>query len=341
MALQHAIDSLNGETAEREPGRSGPEAEDIGVGKRVLKLEAESLAVLGDSLGADFAAAVEILHKVSGRVIVTGMGKSGHIACKLAATLASTGTPSFFVHPGEASHGDLGMITAQDAVVALSNSGNTPELADIIAYTRRFGIPLVAIVGREKSVLTERADVGLLLPRMPEACPMGLAPTTSTTMALALGDALAVALLERRGFSPEDFQVFHPGGALGKKLSKVSEIMHGAEELPLCEPGTAMSEAIIVMSATTFGCVGVKDEEGELIGIITDGDLRRHMSDGLLSRTAAEVMTEGPQTIRPNALAAEALRLMDSRKITSLFVVEDRKPVGFLRMHDLLRAGVA
>jgi len=341
QTVQNAPPSLAEPGFDRALPLAAGEDRDIQAGRRVLRLEAESLGALADTLGADFVAALDLLHKVTGRVIVTGMGKSGHVACKIAATLASTGTPAFFVHPAEASHGDLGMITAEDAVVALSNSGNTPELADIIAYTRRFGIPLIAIVGRERSVLAERADVALMLPHMPEACPMGLAPTTSTTMALALGDAISVALLERRGFSPEDFQVFHPGGALGKKLSKVSEIMHGGGELPLCAPETPMSEAIIVMSATSFGCIGVTDGDGNLIGIVTDGDLRRHMSADLLVKSAADVMTRGPQTIRPNALAAEALRVMDARKITSLFVVENRRPVGFLRMHDLLRAGVA
>jgi arabinose-5-phosphate isomerase len=269
------------------------------------------------------------------------MGKSGHVGCKIAATLASTGTPASFVHPAEASHGDLGMVTRQDAVIALSNSGNTPELGDIIAYTRRFGIPLISICSRAHSILADAADISLLLPAVAEACPLGLAPTTSTTMTLALGDALAIALLERRGFSPEDFQVFHPGGALGKKLVRVSDIMHGPDELPLCPPDMRMSEAILVMTASTFGCVGVTGSEGDLVGIITDGDLRRHMEGDLLTRRADEVMTPGPQSIRSGALAAEALRVMNNRKITSLFVVEDGKPIGFLRMHDLLREGVA
>jgi arabinose-5-phosphate isomerase len=314
---------------------------DLQVARRALRREAEGVLALAEGLGREFCAALDRLQQVTGRVIVTGMGKSGHIGRKIAATLASTGTPASFVHPGEASHGDLGMITTQDAVIALSNSGNTPELSDSIAYTRRFGIPLIAITGRAKSMLGEAADVLLLLPAVKEACPMGLAPTTSTTMTLAMGDALAIGLLERRGFSAEDFQVFHPGGALGKKLVRVSDAMHGPGELPLCGPETPMSEAILVMTATTYGCVGVVDPDGRLIGIVTDGDLRRHMGSDLLARRVAEVMTPGPRTIRPAALAAEALRLMDAHRITSLFVVEDERPVGFLRMHDLLREGVA
>ena len=271
------------------------------------------------------------------------MGKSGHVARKMAATLASTGSPAQFVHPGEASHGDLGMITGEDAVVAISNSGRTTELGDLVAYTRRFNIPLIAITGRSGSPLTVAADVTIILPEVAEACPMGLAPTTSTTMTLALGDAIAIALLERRGFSAEDFQLFHPGGSLGRKLLKVADIMHGPEELPLCEPRTCMSDAILIMTAKRFGCVGVVDEAGRLLGIITDGDLRRFMAPNLLSRRADEVMTADPKTIRPQALAAEALRMMTMREgpITSLFVVADQCPSGMVHIHDCLRAGVA
>lgn len=318
-----------------------PEQNDIRAARRALATESEGLTALSDSLGAEFIDALDRLERVEGRVIVTGMGKSGHIGCKIAATLASTGTLSQFVHPAEASHGDLGMVARGDAIIALSNSGNTPELAAIVSYSRRFNIPLIAITSRRKSVLGEAADTVLLLPPVDEACPMGLAPTTSTTMALALGDALAIALLERRGFSPEDFQVFHPGGSLGKKLVRVSDIMHGPGELPLCHPESSMKEAIITMSAMTFGCVGVVGAAGELIGIITDGDLRRHIDSNLLEQSAGDVMTAGPLTIRGGALAVEALRLMHAHKITSLFVVEEGRPIGFLRMHDLLREGVA
>ncbi|MGM0560880.1 MAG: KpsF/GutQ family sugar-phosphate isomerase [Pseudomonadota bacterium] len=318
-----------------------PEQNDIRAARRALATETEGLTALSESLGMEFIEALDRLERVEGRVIVTGMGKSGHIGCKIAATLASTGTPSQFVHPAEASHGDLGMVARGDAIIALSNSGNTPELAAIVSYSRRFNIPLIAITSRRQSVLGEAADTVLLLPPVDEACPMGLAPTTSTTMALALGDAMAIALLERRGFSPEDFQVFHPGGSLGKKLVRVSDIMHGPGELPLCQPESSMKEAIITMSAMTFGCVGVVDAAGELIGIITDGDLRRHIDSNLLEQSAGDVMTGAPLTIRAGALAVEALRLMHAYKITSLFVVEEGRPIGFLRMHDLLREGVA
>ncbi len=323
------------------PSAGRPAADpDCAAAARVLRLEAEALIALADSLDGAFARALEILAGVRGRVIVTGMGKSGHVARKIAATLASTGTPALFVHPAEASHGDLGMITAEDAVVALSNSGETAELGDIVGYTRRFRIPLIGVTRRAGSSLAERSDVALVLPGTPEACPLGLAPTTSTTMMLALGDALAVALLERRGFTASDFQVFHPGGALGGRLLKVSELMHA--DPPLAAPDTPMSEAILTMTAMRFGCVGVVDATGVLVGIVTDGDLRRHMGPELVSATAEAVMTRGPRTIRPGALAAEALALMNEWRITSLFVTEeDRRPVGILHVHDLLRAGVA
>lgn len=312
---------------------------------RVLALEADSIRALAESLDGAFSAAVDRIEglatrRTGGRVIVSGMGKSGHIARKIAATLASTGTPAQFVHPAEASHGDLGMITAADVVVCLSNSGETPELNDLIAHAKRFDIPLIAIVGREDSTLAQAADVALILPKVPEACPLGLAPTTSTTMMLALGDALAVALLERKGFTAEDFQVLHPGGKLGKALIKVSDIMHVGDEVPLVPPGTGMREAVLVMTAKTFGCVGVADENGRLIGVITDGDLRRHIDGDLFAQTVNNVMTRSPKTIRPQALAAEALGRMKAAKVTALFVVSEGKVVGILRIHDILRAGV-
>jgi arabinose-5-phosphate isomerase len=280
---------------------------------------------------------------VRGRVVVTGMGKSGHVARKIAATFASTGTPSMYVHPGEASHGDLGMITAEDLVLALSNSGETPELADIVAYTRRFSIPLLAVVGRLRSSLVETADLALLLPARPEACPMGLAPTTSTTSMLALGDALAVALLERRGFGAQDFGVLHPGGKLGRRLVRVDQLMHRGDELPLVGDGVGMAEALLEMTAKRLGCVGVIDAGGRLAGILTDGDLRRHMSPDLLDRRVADLMTPAPRTIRPQALAAEALAMMNQaeRPFTVIFVVDGGRPVGVLHMHDCLRAGIA
>lgn len=324
---------------------NGAVSADIASARRVLTAEAAALEALAASLDGPFVAAVEALAAASGRVVVSGMGKSGHVARKIAATLASTGTPAFFVHPGEASHGDLGMIMPGDAVVALSNSGETPELGDIVAYTRRFEIPLIAITSRAASSLAQAADVALILPPVPEACPMGLAPTTSTTLMLALGDALAVALLERKNFTAADFRVFHPGGKLGQRLLKAADLMHGGDGVPLVAPDTPMAEVLLVMTAKRLGCAGVV-EDGRLAGIITDGDLRRHMQakdglDNLLGRTAAEVMTRGPKTVPPSMLAAEALRIINSKSITTLFVVDDGRPVGVLHVHDLLRSGVA
>jgi len=315
--------------------------DDLAAARRVLSVEANALLALAGALGGEFVRALDLLSGVRGRVIVSGMGKSGHIARKIAATLASTGTPALFVHPGEASHGDLGMITKDDAVLALSNSGETQELSDIVAYTRRFRIPLVAITAGAASTLAESAEVALVLPENGEACPMGLAPTTSTTLMLALGDAIAVALLERNEFSAEDFYKFHPRGKLGQKFLRVAELMHEGDELPLTGTDSPMSEALLVMTAKRFGCVGVLDGQGKLAGIITDGDLRRHMSGKLLEQKTAAVMTAHPKTIRPQALAAEALGVMNDMKITSLFVVEKSRPVGIIHIHDCLRAGVA
>jgi arabinose-5-phosphate isomerase len=311
--------------------------------RRVLTIEAEALTALAERLDGHFDSFVDRIAQLQGRVVVTGMGKSGHIARKIAATLASTGTPALYVHPAEASHGDLGMITRDDLVLALSNSGETPELADIIAYSRRVAIPLLAIVGRSPSSLCAAADASLVLPDRPEACPMGLAPTTSSTMMLALGDSLAVALLERRGFGAQDYSVFHPGGKLGQILVRVEQLMHRADDLPLVDLATPMSDVLLEITAKHFGCVGVVDSAGGLTGIITDGDLRRHMSPQLLQRRAVDVMTAGPRTIRPEALAAEALAVMNQpdRPITVLFVVEERRPIGILHLHDCLRAGVA
>jgi arabinose-5-phosphate isomerase len=318
------------------------DAADLEAAQRLFRLEAEGILALADTIDKNFSAAVQALSSVEGRVIVSGMGKSGHIGSKIAATLASTGTPSHYVHPGEASHGDLGMITRQDAVLALSNSGETPELRDIAEYTRRFSIPLVVITSGAGSTLTELADVVLLLPPIPEACPMGLAPTTSTTMSLAMGDALAVAMLERKGFSAQDFRVFHPGGKLGSSLLRVSDLMHEGDALPLADTGTIMLDIIPTMSEKRFGCVGVIDDEGDLIGVITDGDLRRTLAENLLSRAVADVMTTAPKTIKPQALAAEAVAVMNDMQITNLFVVggPSQKPLGILHIHDLLKAGI-
>jgi arabinose-5-phosphate isomerase len=315
----------------------------LAAGRRVLRTEAEALLALAEALDGNFDRFVERLAATRGRVVVTGMGKSGHVGRKIASTFASTGTPALYVHPGEASHGDLGMITNDDSVLALSNSGETPELADIVAYTRRFLIPLLGIVGRASSSLADTADLVLVLPQRPEACPMGLAPTTSTTAMVALGDALAVALLERRGFSTQDFSLLHPGGKLGRKLVRVDQLMHRGEDLPLVGLQARMAEVMLEMTAKRLGCVGVLNRQGGLVGIITDGDLRRHMSPDLLARQAVEIMTPGPKTIRPQALAAEALAMMNQaeRPFTVIFVIEDGRPVGALHMHDCLRAGIA
>lgn len=298
-------------------------------------------SALEDGLSAPFADAVEVLSRIGGRVIVTGVGKSGHIGSKIAATLASTGTPSFFVHPAEANHGDLGMIARNDAIVAVSWSGETFELKGIVAYARRFSIPLIAVTAGETSTLAREATVVLTLPRAPEACPHGLAPTTSTMMQLVIGDALAVALLEARGFTPEHFRTFHPGGQLGASLTQIRDIMHVGDRLPLVASGTSMAEAIVQISQKGFGCVAVTGADGRLAGIITDGDLRRHIGDGLLARTVDEVMTRSPKTVDPDTLAATALQIVNSSAITTLMVVDGGRPVGIVHLHDLLRIGVA
>ncbi|NRB20620.1 MAG: KpsF/GutQ family sugar-phosphate isomerase [Rhodobacteraceae bacterium] len=312
------------------------------IARRVITIESQALQQLADGLDDSFDRAVETLLNATGRVIISGMGKSGHIARKIAATLASTGTPAHFVHPAEASHGDLGMMAQGDVVLMLSNSGETPELADMIAYTRRFGIPLIGVASKAQSTLLKQSDVALLLPAALEACGTGIVPTTSTTMTLALGDALAVALMEHRDFTPENFRDFHPGGKLGARLSKVRDLMHGGEALPTVALSAPMSDTLIEISQKGFGVVGVTDLDGRLAGIITDGDLRRHM-DGLLSLTAADVMTAAPTTIAPGALAEEAVAIMNQRKITCLFVVDpdSQKPAeGLLHIHDCLRVGL-
>ena len=309
--------------------------------RRVLETEIAGLRDLSQALDGSFTAAVDLIAGIRGRVVVTGMGKSGHIARKIAATLASTGTPAQYVHPGEASHGDLGMITADDAVIAMSNSGETAELSDIVAYVKLKRIPLISITGRADSVLAKAADVSLVVPDSPEACPLSLAPTTSTTVMLALGDAVAVTLLERRGFSPDDFRLLHPGGQLGSRLIKAAEIMRHGAELPLVAVDTPMTETILEMTAKQLGCVGVLAEDGRLAGVITDGDLRRHMEDDILAMTAAEVMTANPKTVGDDALAAQILAMMNDNKITSFFVVADGKPRGIIHIHDILRTGLS
>ncbi|MCV2867346.1 KpsF/GutQ family sugar-phosphate isomerase [Defluviimonas sp. WL0002] len=315
----------------------------ISTARRVIEIEARGLDALAAALNGTFAEAVKLILAAKGRVIVSGMGKSGHIGRKIAATLASTGTPAQFVHPAEASHGDLGMVTEADVALVLSNSGETPELADIIAHTRRFGIPLIGVASRAGSTLLVQADVAILLPKAEEACGTGIVPTTSTTMTLALGDALAVALMEHRHFTPEHFRTFHPGGKLGARLLKVADLMHAGDAIPLVGGATPMSETLVTMSARGFGVAGVTDEAGRLVGIVTDGDLRRHMA-GLLTHTAGEVMTPDPRTVPPSALAEKAVAEMRDRKITCLFVLDpdgDGRALGILNIHDCLRAGVA
>lgn len=309
--------------------------------RRVIRTESNGLAALeaalADGLADPFVAAMRLILDAMGRVVVSGMGKSGHVGRKIAATFASTGTPAQFVHPAEASHGDLGMVTRGDVVLVLSNSGETPEIADIVAHTRRFDIPLIGVAGRKGSTLLRQADVALLLPQAAEACGTGIVPTTSTTMTLALGDALAVALMEHRRFTPEHFRNFHPGGKLGARLARVADLMHA--DMPLVAEDAPMAEALLTISAKGFGVTGVVDGDGALVGIITDGDLRRHM-DGLLTHKAAEVMTRAPRTIAPGALAEAALAQMQDRKITCLFAVDDGRPQGILHIHDCLRAGM-
>jgi arabinose-5-phosphate isomerase len=312
-------------------------ADYIETARRVIGVEIAGLEALSAGLGDEFARAVELILAVRGRVIVSGMGKSGHVGRKIAATFASTGTPAQFVHPAEASHGDLGMVTGADLALVLSNSGETPELADLIAHTRRFKIPLVGVASRPGSTLLRQSDVALVLPQAEEACGNGIVPTTSTTMTLALGDALAIALMEHRRFTPEHFRTFHPGGKLGALLAKVGDL--ASRDLPLVAEDAPMSDALLVISQKGYGVTGVMDAKGHLAGIITDGDLRRHM-DGLLSRRACEVMTASPRVIGPEALAATALAEMQARKITCLFAVEDGRPVGILHIHDCLRAGL-
>ncbi len=309
------------------------------TGQRVLRDEARALEALADGLDEHFDRAVEIMAGASGRIVCTGVGKSGHVGRKIAATLASTGAPAMFVHATEASHGDLGMIGTGDVVLALSRSGETRELSDVVAYSRRFAVPLISMTAKASSTLARQSDVVLLIPDAPEAAGGVDAPTTSTTLQIALGDALAVALIEQRGFTASDFHTFHPGGKLGAMLRTVGDLMHPRAETPLVTVDTPMPEALITMTERRFGSVGVVDDAGRLAGLITDGDLRRHMQ-GLMQARAAEVMTPDPLTVTPDLLAAEALKRMNDRGITVLFVVEDRSPVGILHIHDLLRAGV-
>jgi arabinose-5-phosphate isomerase len=331
--------------ADAERGSAASTDAPIESALRTLELEADGIAALASAmrngLGPAFTAAVELVRVARGRLIVTGMGKSGHVGRKIAATLASTGTPAFFVHPGEASHGDLGVITGDDVIMALSWSGETSELKDLIDYSRRFRIGLIAMTAVADSTLGRAADVSLTLPQAREACPHNLAPTTSSLMQLALGDALAIALLESRGFTAVDFRVFHPGGRLGAMLKFVRDLMHTGDAIPLVPLGTAMPRAIAEMSQKGAGCVGVTDRDGRLAGIVTDGDLRRHIGPDLLEQPVEAVMTPNPRTIRPDQLASEALEVINASKITVLMVTDGGRPVGIIHFHDLLRAGVA
>lgn len=316
----------------------------IEAAQRTLKLETSGLSTLrqalSNGLGGPFCDAVARISSARGRLIVSGIGKSGHIGQKMAATFASTGTPAFFVHPSEASHGDLGMITPDDVILAISWSGESVELSNIIAYSRRFSVPLIAITSRRRSALGSQADVCLELPRAKEACPHGLAPTTSTTMQLAVGDCLAIALLESKGFTAHDFKVFHPGGSLGASLKYVADLMHAADKMPISGDQEDMTSALVTMTQKAFGCLGIVDRKGRLVGIITDGDLRRNMGDKLLRAKTGEVMTKKPKSVSPGTLASAALEMMNASRITALFVVEKDKPVGIVHVHDMLRAGV-
>ena len=319
------------------------ENKDIASAKRTIDKEVEALRMMEGELDDTLSKALDVMQNAKGRVIITGMGKSGHIGSKIAATLASTGTPSFFVHPGEASHGDLGMLTTDDVVVAISNSGETRELSDIILYCKRYGIPLISITKNPNTTLGKTRDILLQQPDDGEACPLGLAPTSSTTATLVLGDILAVCLLERKGFSKTDFRQRHPGGKLGSFLQKVSDLMHKGGEMPLVKEGTPMQDALLEMTSKMLGCVGIVGGDGRLLGIITDGDLRRCLAPDMLSKKADDVMTRNPKTVAPDVLAAEAVNTMNNtgKGITQLFVVEDGKPVGIIHLHDCLRAGVA
>ncbi|HVW73142.1 MAG TPA: KpsF/GutQ family sugar-phosphate isomerase [Rhizomicrobium sp.] len=338
MALSEApLHSLSGDTA----------SSDLAAARRVLVTASQALTQLADVLNGDFSHAVGLMlaaqdHQRPGRIIVSGMGKSGHVARKIAATLSSTGTPAYFVHPAEASHGDMGVITRQDVLLLLSWGGETAELSDLITYAKRHRIPIIAIGANPDSTLIKAADVKLVLPRAPEACPMGMAPTTSTTMMLSLGDALAVALMERKGFSPDQYRDFHPGGSLGRALIRVGDLMHSGGDMPLARPDTPVRDLLLTMASGRLGCVGIVDAAGGLVGIVTDGDIRRHAAD-IENRKACDVMTADPKTARPDQLAAEALALMTERKITQLFVLarDDAAPKGVIHIHDCLRAGLA
>ena len=316
---------------------------DIESARRTIEKEVDALHIMENELDENLTKALDMIQNAKGRVIVTGMGKSGHVGKKIAATLASTGTPSFFVHPAEASHGDLGMLTTEDVVLAISNGGESRELSDILVYCKRYGIPLIAMTKNPTSSLGKAGDIILKLPDAGEACPLGLAPTSSTTATIVLGDILAIALMERKGFSRSNYKQRHPGGKLGAILQKVSDLMHTGEDMPILDENALMRQIIVTMSSKMLGCVGIVDNDGNLVGMITDGDLRRAMENSmdndLFNKTAAEIMSKDPKTTTPDTLVAEAVNIMSGRSITQLFVVEDRKPIGIIHMHDCLRMG--
>ncbi|MDD4555759.1 MAG: KpsF/GutQ family sugar-phosphate isomerase [Alphaproteobacteria bacterium] len=318
-----------------------PDNKDIQSAKRTIDKEIEALRVMENDFDESLSQALDILEKTTGKIIVTGMGKSGHIGKKIAATLASTGAPSFFVHPAEASHGDLGMLDKGDVIIAISNGGESKELSDILIFSKRFGFPIIAITKDPDSTLGKAGNIVLKLPNNGEACPLGLAPTSSTTATLVLGDVLAVALLERKGFSKTDYKQRHPGGKLGAILQKVSDLMHKGDELPLISETANMQQALLVMTSKMLGCVGIVDKENNLLGIITDGDLRRIINSNMLTQSPVDVMTKNPKVITSDALVAEAVALMNEKKITQLFAMKDNKPVGVIHLHDCLKAGVA
>ena len=307
---------------------------------RTIDMEIETLKILKDSLSVSLTKALDIMQNVKGRVIITGMGKSGHIGKKIAASLASTGTPSFFVHPAEASHGDLGMVTEDDVVIAISNSGESKELVDILNYCKRFGIPLISVTKNPESSLGKAGDILLPIPNNGEACPLGLAPTNSTTATLVLGDVLTTCLMERKGFTKLDFNERHPGGKLGSILQKVSDLMHAGSEIPVLEENSSMQQVLIEMTSKRLGCVGFVNKKGELTGILTDGDLRRCLSAQSLDKPALDIMTKNPKTVEKDLMASAAMKIMNDKKITNLFVVENNKPVGVIHIHDILAAGI-
>ncbi len=342
MSKNNALSELLFADSDRNDSRSEIDDRILDAGKAVLRREAEALTAFAEMPDQNFVKAVRLLLSIKGRVIITGMGKSGHIGAKISSTFASTGTASFFVHPGEASHGDLGMITKEDAVICLSNSGETSELFDVISYVKRFSIPLIGFVSAPESSLAKAAEVALILPKFPEACINGLAPTVSTTLMLALGDALAIALMERKGFTADCFRVFHPGGKLGARLLKVSDLMHYGDTMPIVQEDHTVAETVLMMTSKSFGCAGVLNPNGDLIGIVTDGDLRRHISDNFILKKSADIMTINPITVLPGSPASEAVAIMEKHKVTGLFVrdLNEQKPVGFIHIHDCLRAGV-